>query len=158
MNIERRISANQTVKLPDKAKSILAKELLFEIFVLLSTQDGKSFPELYYIDLRNLLLKECGGVTVYHRCPATCVSDGNNNREEQDMFIVFEVMTISAKKTFWNTLKQKLEMQLQEKEEKTGPNPDSKGKIGFKIASDVFTHYIRFMKTPISPIITAIAI
>ena len=116
IKVEKRISSNQTIKLVEKAKNISIKELLVEIFVPLTNQEGKSFPDRYYHELRNLLLNEFGGVTVYHRSPATGVWDGNNAGIVQDKLIVFEVMTVSVEKKFWDTLKQELEMQFQQEE------------------------------------------
>ncbi|ERJ59286.1 inorganic diphosphatase [Sphingobacterium paucimobilis] len=116
LKVEKRISAKRAVRLVEKSKNISFKDLLFEIFVPLTTQEGKSFPDRYYDDLKNLLLNEFGGVTVYHRSPATGAWDGNKTGIDQDQLIVFEVMSLSAEKKFWDTLKHELEMQFHQDE------------------------------------------
>ncbi len=116
ITVERRISASQSTKLIQKCKDIGTKKLLFEIFVPLHNQDGKSFPDSHFDKLRDLLLDKFGGVTVYHRSPVKGIWHGHNDSAEEDKLIIFEVMTVTAEKEFWNTLKSDLEKRFQQDE------------------------------------------
>lgn len=116
LKIEKRISAEQACKLIHRCEDKLDKILLFEIFLPLKNNRAKAFPKHYFDDLRNLLVKKFGGVTVYQRSPVTGVWDNPETGHEQDELIIYEVMSSTGDEVFWRQLKVDLANQFSQDE------------------------------------------
>lgn len=81
---------------------------LIQILLPLYTNQGEKFENYMYINVKEELTQIFGGVTMYTRSPATGLwkEDGKIIHDE---IILFEVMIEEIKKSYWDTLKHRLE-------------------------------------------------
>jgi hypothetical protein len=81
---------------------------LVEIFLPLTDNDGKRFPEKLFTTIREELAEEFGGVTSFSRAPAHGMTD-EGNKVVHDEIIVTEVMVEKLDPEWWARYREKLE-------------------------------------------------
>ncbi|MBD1432293.1 inorganic diphosphatase [Sphingobacterium sp. DN00404] len=114
LKVEKRIPAEQAWKLIHRFQDRLEKTLLFEIFLPLKNNKNSAFPQHYFDDLRHLLVRKFGGVTVYQRSPVTGIWDNPEEGHERDELIIYEVMSSTGEEVFWTQLKADLANQFKQ--------------------------------------------
>ncbi|PRD54714.1 hypothetical protein C5749_14875 [Sphingobacterium gobiense] len=116
LTVEKRISAKEAWKLIHRFQDRLDKTLLFEIFLPLRDNKNSAFPQHYFDDLRQLLVRKFGGVTVYQRSPVAGIWDNPETGHEQDELMIYEVMSSTGDEIFWKQLKADLANQFKQDE------------------------------------------
>jgi hypothetical protein len=88
---------------------------LIEIFLPTSTNEGQRFDREPFDQVRDELLQQFGGVTLFTRNPAEglwTAEDGN--APSVDQMITVEVMTDELDQVWWLDYRQKLERRFQQ--------------------------------------------
>ena len=87
---------------------------LIQILLPLYDNDGIKFPASEINDIRNKLMQQFGGVTVYRRSPAEGLWNDEKGEVTRDEIIILEVMCEQVDKNWWTTFKQNLEATLKQ--------------------------------------------
>jgi hypothetical protein len=82
---------------------------LVEIFLPLTDNDGKRFPQSAFGSVEKQLTERFGGVTAYPRAPASGVWKTSQSEKQEDEFIVYEVMTEEMDEMWWKSYRENLE-------------------------------------------------
>jgi hypothetical protein len=103
---------------PTKHEAVREKEInslkeivmhLIEIFLPLADNDGARFPFHNYESVERELTERFGGVTAYPRAPARGLWKRSETTEQQDDFVIYEVMTDHIDRDWWQSYRTKLE-------------------------------------------------
>jgi hypothetical protein len=84
---------------------------IIEIFLPLTDNQGKRFPETVYNALYEEMTERFGGVTAFTRAPAQGAEQTGRGAVRDDI-VIFEVMTESLDKSWWAALRRRLERQF----------------------------------------------
>ena len=82
---------------------------LVQIFLPLNDNDGETFSREAFSHVREELVSRFGGLTAYARAPA----DGlwkNTEETTHDRIVIYEVLTPSLDRVWWQRFRQKLEV------------------------------------------------
>lgn len=82
---------------------------LIQIFLPRYDNNKKLFDRSLYVDLRNKLKDEFGGVTFYLNTPAEGLWTDETGKTNYDELIIAEVMTEQLDKAWWQQFKKNLE-------------------------------------------------
>ncbi len=92
------------------------KDKLIQIYLPLTGEDGKAFPEKFYQNIKEELTEKFGGLTVYSRSPATGLWKENEDQTVSDKILIFEIMSFGLEQSFWTSYKTKLEKKFRQEE------------------------------------------
>jgi inorganic pyrophosphatase len=112
----KRLTASQAFTIVEKAKDEAQKNNVVQLFIPLSDEKGKPFPQDHYNKLSTELKAEFGGLTIYNRSPATGLWEEDGEKTVEDQMLIYEVLTSSIDETYWSRLKMQLEKQFAQKE------------------------------------------
>ena len=88
---------------------------LIQILLPLYDNDGHAFEGHEYIQLRSELADRFGGVTAYTRAPARGVwKDDATGETQRDDIVIFEVMTDTLDRAWWQGFRRHLEDQFRQ--------------------------------------------
>ncbi len=110
------LSAKDAIKAIEVAKNNVAPTNKIEIFVPLSNNEGNSFPDYLYKNIKRQLIRDFGGMTVYKRTPAEGIWANDSKQQIKDELVVYEVMVSEIDCSYWTEYKHKLEQQFGQKE------------------------------------------
>jgi hypothetical protein len=88
---------------------------LVEILLPIADNEGQPFDAHQYAQVREELTQRFGGVTAFTRAPA----EGNSHEKGavvKDDIVVFEVMTDTLDRTWWEAYRQRLEQRFSQDE------------------------------------------
>ncbi len=81
---------------------------LVEIFLPLYDNEGRSFPEQMYSDVRRELMQRFGGLTAFTRAPAQGLWESEGKTARDDI-VIFEVMAETLDAAWWFGYRRRLE-------------------------------------------------
>ena len=91
--------------------TLMTDMFLIQILLPLYDNNGNSFPNDYYIAVKEELTQNFGGVTMFSRAPAVGVwKDADKNIHDE--IIIFEVMLEEIQASYWKLYKQQLQKQF----------------------------------------------
>jgi inorganic pyrophosphatase len=99
-----RLSANKSFQLMLSAKKDSFTKKI-ELFIPLINPKGKPYNEEKYNRLNATLTKKFGGLTVYSRAPVEGLWKKSAHNTITDNMIIYEVMTSTIDRIFWNSFK-----------------------------------------------------
>lgn len=89
---------------------------LVEIFLPLTDNAGKAFPESMFARVKKQLVGKFGGVTGYTRTPAEGSWKSKKKRIANDEIVIYEVMTPKLDAKWWAEFRSKLETDFKQQE------------------------------------------
>ena len=90
---------------------------LIEILLPLRDNGGTPFPLTLYTDIRKVLTKKFGGLTTFTRAPAKGFwQPGIGDEVSMDDIVIFELMTETLDREWWQSYRQKLEALFRQEE------------------------------------------
>jgi inorganic pyrophosphatase len=107
-NVLEKLSVAKAFKIIEKSRKELPMTMLVELFLPLFDDKGDSFPQKLYVDVRDELTVQFGGVTEYSRKPMKGFWKSDESKVEKDELLVFEVMCVKIDPEFWDKLKARL--------------------------------------------------
>ena len=87
---------------------------LVQILLPLYDNEGHTFEQADYVQLRSELADRFGGVTAYTRAPARGVWKDNSGETTRDDIVIFEVMTDELDRAWWTTFRKDLERRFRQ--------------------------------------------
>lgn len=82
---------------------------LIQLFLPVYDNNGKSFPNDFYIRIRKELVQKFGGLTAFTRSPADGLWKDEDDKITKDKIVIFEVMLKSFDESWWINYKASLE-------------------------------------------------
>lgn len=89
---------------------------LIQLLLPLYDAAGKPFPAGYYQRVKDKLVKEFGGVTVYTQSPASGLWKDDDQNIVKDRIIIYEVMAGRSDQAFWHKYKKQLQSKFNQDE------------------------------------------
>ena len=88
---------------------------MYLVQLLLPTYDnaGRRFAQSKFAQVKALLTRMFGGITVYKRSPAEGLSR-ETRRVVRDDIVIFEVMTAKLDRRWWKSYRKELEQQFRQ--------------------------------------------
>lgn len=84
---------------------------LVQIFLPLNDNSGIRISREAFAQIRDELMDRFGGLTAYSRAPADGLwKPSENETEERDDIVIYEVMVHALDRAWWNRFRQKLEV------------------------------------------------
>lgn len=116
IKIKKRVSAKEALQIISQFKDSTDTNILFEIFLPIKDNRGKTFSTTNFDKLQKVLTEKFGGVTIHKRSPVKGIWSNPDSKNEKDELIIIEVMASNTDKLFWSQLKKKLEKQFNQDE------------------------------------------
>jgi hypothetical protein len=89
---------------------------LVQILLPLFDKEGEQFSPQLLNTVREYLLENYGGITIYKRNVATGLWENSDGEIEKDELLIFEVMTASLKPEWWKNYRLELEKEFEQEE------------------------------------------
>jgi hypothetical protein len=89
---------------------------LVQLLLPLYDNDGRAFPAAHYAGVRTTLTDRFGGLTAYTRAPAQGLWSESDGPPKRDDIVVYEVMTDTLDRAWWNELRRSLERRFAQDE------------------------------------------
>lgn len=90
------------------------KSYLIELFLPMFDNTGTRFPADVFYRVRNELTECFGGVTAFMRAPAVGLWQDDTGAVRRDEIAIFEVMTETLDRDWWQRYRRQLESELQQ--------------------------------------------
>jgi hypothetical protein len=82
---------------------------LIQLLLPLCDNDGHPFPQSIYLQVRDELSEQFGGITTYVRSPAEGLwKEGLSNTVKDDI-VIYEVMVMELNRRWWKEFRERLE-------------------------------------------------
>jgi hypothetical protein len=78
---------------------------LMQIFIPLGDNQGRQFDAMRFGSIRQELLQEFGGVTIYPRAPADGLWRTTGDKTREDRIVIYEVMASILNKDWWSAFR-----------------------------------------------------
>jgi hypothetical protein len=83
---------------------------LIHLLLPLCDNDGHPFPQSLYLQVRDELTEQFGGITTYVRSPAEGLwKEGKKYGTVKDEIVIYEVMVKDLNRRWWKEFREKLE-------------------------------------------------
>jgi inorganic pyrophosphatase len=115
LKVSRRTGPARSHAAINAAKTDQHTNIRLELFLPVSKNDGGNFPDSHYSDLEKELTERFGGVTIYSRGAVEGKWKAKGASTSEPM-VVYEVLLSELEKTYWTTLKKRLEKKFSQKE------------------------------------------
>ena len=89
---------------------------LIQLLLPLHDNDGRSFPAVYFKQVRADLTEHFGGVTAFLRAPAVGLWQDDAKDINRDEVVMFEVLTEQLDKNWWSLYRKKLQVKFRQDE------------------------------------------
>ena len=83
---------------------------LIQLLLPLCDNEGHPFPQSMYLQVRDELTEQFGGITTYVRSPAEGLWKEGKNLAVRDEIVIYEVMTKELNRLWWKGFREKLEL------------------------------------------------
>ncbi len=87
---------------------------LIQLLLPLCDNEGHPFPQSMYLQVRDELTDQFGGITTYVRSPAEGVWKEGNNSAVRDEIIIYEVMAKELTRNWWIAFRERLELHFRQ--------------------------------------------
>lgn len=82
---------------------------LIQLLLPLCDNDGHPFPQSMYLQIRDELTEQFGGITTYLRSPAEGLWKEGKCCTVRDEIVIYEVMAKELNRVWWQEFREKLE-------------------------------------------------
>ena len=89
---------------------------LIQILLPLRDNHGEQFSQQLFTAVREKLLKNFGGVTIFNQSAATGLWEDSDGDVQKDDLVIFEVMTQRVETSWWINYKGELEKEFEQDE------------------------------------------
>lgn len=90
------------------------QEYLLQLLLPLADNLGKAFPRHYFSSVREELIQQFEGLTIYARAPAQGFWEPEDGSRVKDEVIIFEIITPELDMGFWNHYRHKLQRRFRQ--------------------------------------------
>ncbi len=87
---------------------------LVQLLLPIHDNQRQPFPGEVYLQVRQELTDQFGGLTIYTRAPAEGLWRGNGNGTSKDDIVIFEVMTETLDRPWWSAYRRDLESRFRQ--------------------------------------------
>lgn len=89
---------------------------LVQLLLPLTDNDGQHLPRALFQRVREELVERFGGLTAFSRAPADGLCQGARDEVEDDQLVVYEVMTETLERAWWDDYRRQLEQAFRQRE------------------------------------------
>lgn len=82
---------------------------LIQLLLPLCDNDGHPFPQSMYLQVRDELTEQFGGITTYVRSPAEGLWKEGEGSAVRDEIVIYEVMAKELNREWWKEFRERLE-------------------------------------------------
>jgi hypothetical protein len=83
---------------------------LIQLLLPLCDNDGHPFPQAMYLQVRDELTEQFGGITAYVRSPAEGLWKEGKGFAVRDEIVIYEVMVKELNHIWWKVFRERLEL------------------------------------------------
>ncbi len=87
---------------------------LIQLLLPLCDNEGHPFPQSMYLQVRDELTEQFGGITTYVRSPAEGLWKEGSNSAVRDEIVIYEVMAKKLDRKWWKEFREKLELHFRQ--------------------------------------------
>jgi inorganic pyrophosphatase len=110
-----RVNAKRAIMMLDAGKNKNEiKTKLIQLFLPLKNEDGKSFPDKYFDNVKETLTQKFKGLSIYSKSPVNGRWENSKSNIEEDILLVYEIMTDRVDLSYWEKYKQLLQKQFKQ--------------------------------------------
>jgi len=87
---------------------------LIQLLLPLCDNEGHPFPQSMYLQVRDELTEQFGGITAYVRSPAEGLWKEGKNSAVRDEIVIYEVMAKGLSHNWWKAFRERLELHFRQ--------------------------------------------
>lgn len=89
---------------------------LVQLLLPLTDNDGQHLPRALFQRVREELVERFGGLTAFSRAPVDGLCQGARDEVEDDQLVVYEVMTETLERAWWDDYRRQTEQAFRQRE------------------------------------------